>query len=178
MDNVSGKLSPRASSSSYGVVDAPNKISPASLWVYSILLCITPTHDLLHCICSSILLCIDSFFTRASYSLQWAFCLIVYSSNHDNANHFLAALLPLYICRGCWHSLRLYVTSDRPEAKYEVVRSTHQGRFPQIGVYAGGGAATRQKCDTSLKNSKSAIKLLQVVLTGKCPNRQNPSFRV
>jgi hypothetical protein len=41
-----------------------------------------------------------------------------------------------------------------------------QGRFPQIGgcACAQGAPATRQKCDTSLKNSKSAIKLLQVVL--------------
>jgi hypothetical protein len=41
-----------------------------------------------------------------------------------------------------------------------------QGRFPQIGVCAGGGGQrlARRECDTSLKNSKSAIKLLQVVL--------------
>jgi hypothetical protein len=51
-----------------------------------------------------------------------------------------------------------------------------QGPFPQIGVYTGrGGPATRRGCDTSLKNSKSAITLLQVVLDS-APTAKNRVF--
>jgi hypothetical protein len=40
---------------------------------------------------------------------------------------------------------------------------TSRAGFPKYGC-TQGGAATKRECGTSLKNSKSAIKLLQVVL--------------
>jgi hypothetical protein len=41
---------------------------------------------------------------------------------------------------------------------------SHAGPIPPNRGVRRGGASTRRGCDTSLKNSKSAIKLLQVVL--------------